>query len=98
LGNLGARRDWGHARDYVEMQWRMLQQDTPEDYVIATGVQHSVRDFVTRASGEIGVEIEWQGSGQDERGGVRKARKSEGRVTYGQPPRTVSIGGNAVAA
>src|SRR6188768_2761790 len=55
LGNLGARRDWGHARDYVEMQWRMLQQDTPEDYVIATGVQHSVRDFVTRAAGELGV-------------------------------------------
>jgi GDPmannose 4,6-dehydratase len=73
LGNLGARRDWGHARDYVEMQWRMLQQDEPEDYVIATGVQHSVRDFVTRAAGELGVEIDWQGSGQDERGLVRSA-------------------------
>ena len=73
LGNLGARRDWGHARDYVEMQWRMLQQDTPEDYVIATGVQHSVRDFVTRAAGELGVEIDWQGAGADERGIVRRA-------------------------
>lgn len=73
LGNLGARRDWGHARDYVEMQWRMLQQETPEDYVIATGVQHSVRDFVTRAAGELGVEMDWQGSGQDERGVVRRA-------------------------
>jgi GDPmannose 4,6-dehydratase len=73
LGNLDARRDWGHARDYVEMQWRMLQQDTPEDYVIATGVQHSVRDFVTRAAGELGVEIDWQGNGEDERGIVRKA-------------------------
>jgi GDPmannose 4,6-dehydratase len=73
LGNLGARRDWGHARDYVEMQWRMLQQDTPEDYVIATGVQHSVRDFVTRAAGELGVEIDWQGTGAEERGVVRKA-------------------------
>ena len=73
LGNLGARRDWGHARDYVEMQWRMLQQHTPEDYVIATGVQHSVRDFVTRAAGELGVEIDWQGAGADERGIVRRA-------------------------
>src|SRR4249919_2627265 len=73
LGNLGARRDWGHARDYVEMQWRMLQQETPEDYVIATGVQHSVRDFVTRAAGELGVEIDWQGRGQEQRGVVSKA-------------------------
>jgi GDPmannose 4,6-dehydratase len=73
LGNLDARRDWGHARDYVEMQWRMLQQDIPEDYVIATGVQHSVRDFVTRAAGELGVELDWQGQGQEERGVVRKA-------------------------
>jgi len=70
LGNLGARRDWGHARDYVEMQWRMLQQDQPEDYVIATGVQHSVRDFVTHAAGELGVVIDWQGSGPEERGVV----------------------------
>jgi GDPmannose 4,6-dehydratase len=73
LGNLGARRDWGHARDYVEMQWRMLQQETPEDYVIATGVQHSVRDFVTRAAGELGVSIDWQGQGAGERGIVRAA-------------------------
>jgi len=73
LGNLNARRDWGHARDYVEMQWRMLQQETPEDYVIATGVQHSVRDFVTRAAGELGVEIDWQGQDAEERGIVRKA-------------------------
>jgi GDPmannose 4,6-dehydratase len=73
LGNLGARRDWGHARDYVEMQWRMLQQDQPEDYVIATGVQHSVRDFVTRAASELEVSIDWQGSGADERGVVTSA-------------------------
>ena len=73
LGNLDARRDWGHARDYVEMQWRMLQQDTPEDYVIATGVQHSVRDFVTRAAQEIGVAIDWQGHGAEERGIVSSA-------------------------
>jgi len=73
LGNLSARRDWGHAKDYVEMQWRMLQQDEPEDYVIATGVQHSVRDFVTLAASELGVSIDWQGQGPDERGIVASA-------------------------
>src|SRR4249919_3130998 len=73
LGNLDALRDWGHARDYVRAQWLMLQQPRPEDYVIATGVQHSVRDFVTRAAGELGVEIDWQGRGQEQRGVVSKA-------------------------
>ncbi len=68
LGNLAARRDWGHARDYVEMQWRMLQQTEAEDYVIATGVQYSVRDFVTRAAGELNITLDWQGYGPDERG------------------------------
>ncbi|HYG30314.1 MAG TPA: GDP-mannose 4,6-dehydratase [Allosphingosinicella sp.] len=68
LGNLGARRDWGHARDYVEMQWLMLQQDEPEDYVIATGVQYSVRDFVTAAAAELGIHLRWEGSGADEKG------------------------------
>ena len=68
LGNLGARRDWGHARDYVEMQWLMLQQDEPEDFVIATGVQYSVRDFVTAAAAELGIELRWEGSGVDEKG------------------------------
>ena len=61
LGNLDARRDWGHARDYIEMQWLMLQQREAEDFVIATGVQHSVRDFVVRAASEIGITIRWQG-------------------------------------
>ncbi len=70
LGNLGARRDWGHARDYVEMQWLMLQQAEAEDFVIATGEQHSVRDFVERAAGEIGIRIDWQGTGADEVGVV----------------------------
>src|SRR6478735_994984 len=83
LGNLNARRDWGHARDYVEMQWRMLQQDQPEDYVIATGVQHSVRDFVTVAARELGVGIDWQGSGADERGVVTTA-PAESRMKPGQ--------------
>jgi len=73
LGNLDARRDWGHARDYVEAQWLMLQQDSPEDYVIATGVQHSVRDFVTRAARELGIEIEWRGKGVGAQGLVASA-------------------------
>ncbi len=68
LGNLNALRDWGHARDYVEMQWLMLQQDKAEDYVIATGVQYSVREFVDAAAAELGMAIEWRGSGLDEKG------------------------------
>ena len=68
LGNMSAKRDWGHAKDYVRMQWMMLQQDTPEDFVIATGVQHSVRDFVEIAAAELGMKMEWQGEGLDEVG------------------------------
>jgi GDPmannose 4,6-dehydratase len=68
LGNLDAKRDWGHARDYVEMQWRMLQQDMPEDYVIATGKQYSVRQFVEAAAAEMGLTVRWKGSGLEERG------------------------------
>jgi GDPmannose 4,6-dehydratase len=68
LGNLDALRDWGHARDYVEMQWLMLQQDEPRDFVIATGKQHSVRDFVIWAAEEIGVTIRFEGEGVDEIG------------------------------
>jgi len=68
LGNLDAKRDWGHARDYVEMQWLMLQQEKPEDFVIATGVQYSVRDFVDAAAREIGIAMRWQGTGVEERG------------------------------
>jgi GDPmannose 4,6-dehydratase len=66
LGNLDAKRDWGHARDYVEMQWLMLQQERPDDYVIATGHQHSVRDFVNAAATELGICLKWRGSGQNE--------------------------------
>ena len=73
LGNLDARRDWGHARDFIEAQWLILQQAEPEDFVIATGTQHSVRDFVTLAAGELGISIRWEGSGQDERGFVASA-------------------------
>jgi GDPmannose 4,6-dehydratase len=66
LGNLDSLRDWGHARDYVEMQWLMLQQDKPEDFVIATGVQYSVRDFVNFAAAELKISLEWTGSGINE--------------------------------
>ena len=68
LGNMNALRDWGHARDYVEMQWLMLQQDVAEDYVIATGEQHSVREFVELAAKVIGINIRWEGDGVDEKG------------------------------
>ena len=67
LGNLDARRDWGHARDYVELQWLMLQQPQPEDYVIATGEQYSVREFVTAAAAELGIALRWEGGGAEER-------------------------------
>lgn len=68
LGNLNAKRDWGHARDYVEMQWLMLQHDKPDDYVIATGEQYSVRDFVNTAAEQLGVYLRWQGEGLEEQG------------------------------
>lgn len=76
LGNLDAKRDWGHARDYVAMQWLMLQQNKPEDYVIATGVQHSVRNFVTEAAAELGLEIGWEGAGVNEVGRVVSIRET----------------------
>ena len=68
LGNLDSLRDWGHARDYVRAQWLMLQQSAPEDFVIASGVQHSVREFVTRAAAHLGMKLEWRGAGLDEQG------------------------------
>jgi GDPmannose 4,6-dehydratase len=68
LGNMDSLRDWGHAKDYVEMQWLMLQQETPEDFVIATGVQYSVRDFVNAAAKELNIEMRWEGTGVDEKG------------------------------
>ena len=68
LGNMDAKRDWGHAKDYVEMQWLMLQQDKPEDFVIASGVQYSVRDFVDAAAKELGIQVTWKGQGVDEKG------------------------------
>jgi len=75
LGNLDAERDWGHAKDYVRGMWAMLQQETPDDYVLATGRSASVRSFVERAFREVGVEIEWQGKGVDEKGVDASTRK-----------------------
>lgn len=73
MGNIDARRDWGHAKDYVEAQWLILQQDVPEDYVIATGVTTTVRDFIKMSFHEIGAEIEFKGSGVDEKGYIRSS-------------------------
>jgi GDPmannose 4,6-dehydratase len=70
VGNLDARRDWGHARDYVRMQWLMLQQDEPDDYVIATGQQHSVREFIEWAASDLGIRLRFEGEGEAERGVV----------------------------
>jgi GDPmannose 4,6-dehydratase len=72
LGNMDSLRDWGHAKDYVRMQWMMLQQDKPEDYVIATGVQYSIRDFIHMATSELGIEIRFEGKGKKEVGVIKK--------------------------
>ena len=83
LGNLDSLRDWGHAKDYVEMQWMMLQQQTAEDFVIATGVQYSVRQFVDRAAAELGIGIEWKGTGVDEVGYVASVANPEVKLQKG---------------
>ena len=77
LGNLDALRDWGHAKDYVEMQWLMLQQDQPEDFVIATGQQISVREFVEKVAAKLGIELEWNGQGLEETAKVRSIASSQ---------------------
>ena len=77
LGNLDAKRDWGHAKDYVEMQWLMLQQDKPDDFVIASGVQHSVREFVERAAAELGIIMRWEGEGVNEIGIIDSISSSQ---------------------
>lgn len=82
LGNLDAKRDWGHAIDYVEGMWLMLQQDEPIDYILATGVQHSVRDFVVRSFGLCGIDIEWKGEGENEVG----VDKKDGRTLVAIDP------------
>ena len=100
LGNLDARRDWGHARDYVEAQWLILQADTPEDYVIATGEQYSVREFVTRAAARLGFQLEWRGSGVDEIGVDRESGRTLVRIDacYFRPTEVESLLGDASKA
>ncbi len=83
LGNLSALRDWGHARDYVEMQWLMLQQDKPEDFVIATGVQHSVRQFVEFAAAELGIVVAFEGDGVQEIGRVAAVQSDKAKCKVG---------------
>lgn len=82
LGNLNAKRDWGHAKDYVEGMWRILQNDKPEDFVLATGTTTSIRDFVTMTFKELGIDIEWQGTGVDEKG----INKATGKVVVDVNP------------
>lgn len=83
LGNLSAKRDWGHAKDYVEAMWLMLQQDNPDDYVIATGITTEVREFVRMAFAELGIEIEFIGTGIDEIGKVKEVINTEYRIERG---------------
>ncbi len=83
LGNLNSKRDWGHAKDYVKMQWLMLQQDEPEDYCISTGIQYSVRDFVNAAFREVGIGVDWNGEGLEEKG----INRDTGKVVVGVDPR-----------
>jgi GDPmannose 4,6-dehydratase len=84
LGNMSALRDWGHARDYVQMQWLMLQQEVAEDFVIATGVQYSVRQFVERAAAELGITIEFKGEGVDEIGVVTQVQGDKAKCKVGE--------------
>jgi len=100
LGNLGSLRDWGHARDYVRAQWLMLQQAEPEDYVIASGEQHSVREFVTEAAQRLGMRIAWQGSGLEERGVDLSSGRTIVRVDprYFRPTEVDALLGDATKA
>ena len=100
LGNLDAKRDWGHAKDYVRMQWLMLQQEAPEDFVIATGEQHSVRDFVAVAAREVGMDVRWEGEGVDEKGYDRGTGKCIVAVDprYFRPTEVETLLGDATKA
>ena len=100
LGNLDARRDWGHAKDYAKAMWLMLQQDTPDDYVIATGHQYSVRTFVEKCAPYFGYNIEWYGKGEDEIGVDRKTKKTIIQVDsrYYRPAEVETLLGDATKA
>ena len=98
LGNLDSMRDWGHAKDYVEVQWLMLQQKTPEDFVISTGQQYSVRDFVNIAAKELGFNINWSGNGVDERGLIDGKVVIEIDKKYFRPTEVETLLGDASKA
>jgi GDPmannose 4,6-dehydratase len=100
LGNMDAKRDWGHAKDYVEMQWLMLQQDEPEDFTISTGVQYSVRDFVNIAAKELDIELKWDGQGVDETGVDINTGKTIVRVDsrYFRPTEVETLLGDSTKA
>ena len=98
LGNLDAKRDWGHATDYVEMQWLMLQQEHPEDFVIATGIQHSVRDFVNTAARELNMTISWRGEGVDEVGSIGGMSVVKVDPRYFRPTEVETLLGDASKA
>jgi len=100
LGNLDSLRDWGHARDYVRAQWLMLQQPEPDDFVIATGEQHSVRELVGRAAQILGMKIEWRGSGVDEEGFDTKTGRAVVKVDprYFRPTEVETLLGDATKA
>jgi GDPmannose 4,6-dehydratase len=100
LGNLDSLRDWGHARDYVRAQWLILQQPEAEDFVIATGEQHSVREFVTRAGAELGMTVEWRGSGLEEQGVDAKSGRAIVKVDprYFRPTEVDTLLGDATKA
>jgi GDPmannose 4,6-dehydratase len=98
LGNLNAKRDWGHAKDYVEMQWLMLQQDAPDDFVIASGKQHSVRDFVDAAAQELGMKIQWQGEGLQETGSLGSRVIVRVDPRYFRPTEVETLLGDATKA
>jgi len=100
LGNLDARRDWGHAKDYVRAQWLMLQQDEPRDYVIASGTQHSVRDFAEKAGAHLGMRIEWRNKGEDEIGYDARSGRTVVRIDprYYRPTEVETLLGDASRA
>jgi GDPmannose 4,6-dehydratase len=98
LGNLNAKRDWGHAKDYVEMQWLMLQQKKPEDFVIATGIQYSVRDFINAAAKELEMKIIWKGKGVNEVGKYKNKDIIRIDPRYFRPTEVHSLIGDAKKA
>jgi GDPmannose 4,6-dehydratase len=100
IGNLDSRRDWGHARDYVEGMWLMLQKEKPDDYVLATGESHSVREFIELAFAEVGITIEWRGAAASEQGLCHKTGRTMVRVDprYFRPTEVDMLVGDATKA